>query len=454
MHRVGDVEGWQIPGRYLEFLRGGPAEALAEVARHNDQDVRSLGLAARPHRAPAGRPGGACRGPARRPRRSGPRVHPGATAARGARLSRRRRGPAGRGAGAGSAGDATRPARHVACRRPGDARGRTLVVAQATGRLRRTAAARPAVTVRVRQRAGRGRLDDGADRRRSRPPPAPPRPVRGRGRGLVGAGRRPGSHGRRRRDRAGQDPRASPARSGGGARGRRPRGSARSSAAAGSGRPEPALEADLLRRVARLRSRSLSALGPALALAVFDRLDLRVLARADRQADSFPGTADQDGRPIRDPGQADVLDRERAGGGREAKIRRPSGARPTRRSPVAGRRPSGPRGTCRRRRSDRSPGPWRSAGSGPCRPAPSVPTRSSVPPWAPSVTSRSAPGWRNAVRSARLVPAANVVVAHADQVGPAEQRRRRRGASGDLPARNEVAEHPLPAERDVAAPPG
>ena len=43
MHRIGDVEGWQIPGRYLEFLRGGPAEALAEVARHNDQDVRSLG---------------------------------------------------------------------------------------------------------------------------------------------------------------------------------------------------------------------------------------------------------------------------------------------------------------------------------------------------------------------------------------------------------------------------
>ncbi len=43
MHRVGDVEGWQIPGRYLEFLRGGPAQPLAEVARHNDQDVRSLG---------------------------------------------------------------------------------------------------------------------------------------------------------------------------------------------------------------------------------------------------------------------------------------------------------------------------------------------------------------------------------------------------------------------------
>jgi hypothetical protein len=42
MHRHGDVEGWEIPGRYLGFLRGGPAEPLAPVVRHNDQDVRSL----------------------------------------------------------------------------------------------------------------------------------------------------------------------------------------------------------------------------------------------------------------------------------------------------------------------------------------------------------------------------------------------------------------------------
>jgi uncharacterized protein YprB with RNaseH-like and TPR domain len=42
LHRVGDVEGWEIPGRYLEFLRGGPAEPLADIVRHNDQDVRSL----------------------------------------------------------------------------------------------------------------------------------------------------------------------------------------------------------------------------------------------------------------------------------------------------------------------------------------------------------------------------------------------------------------------------
>ena len=42
LHRVGDVEGWEIPGRYLEFLRGGPAEPLVDIVRHNDQDVRSL----------------------------------------------------------------------------------------------------------------------------------------------------------------------------------------------------------------------------------------------------------------------------------------------------------------------------------------------------------------------------------------------------------------------------
>ena len=42
LHRVGDVEGWEIPGRYHAFLRGGSAQPLADVARHNDQDVRSL----------------------------------------------------------------------------------------------------------------------------------------------------------------------------------------------------------------------------------------------------------------------------------------------------------------------------------------------------------------------------------------------------------------------------
>ena len=40
--RHGDVDGWEIPGRYLGFLRGGPAQPLAPVVRHNDEDVRSL----------------------------------------------------------------------------------------------------------------------------------------------------------------------------------------------------------------------------------------------------------------------------------------------------------------------------------------------------------------------------------------------------------------------------
>ncbi len=42
VHRGRDVDGWEIPGRYLDFLRGGSADALAEVVRHNHEDVRSL----------------------------------------------------------------------------------------------------------------------------------------------------------------------------------------------------------------------------------------------------------------------------------------------------------------------------------------------------------------------------------------------------------------------------
>jgi hypothetical protein len=42
IHRHGDVDGWEIPGRYLDFLRGGSAAPLVEVSRHNNQDVRSL----------------------------------------------------------------------------------------------------------------------------------------------------------------------------------------------------------------------------------------------------------------------------------------------------------------------------------------------------------------------------------------------------------------------------
>jgi hypothetical protein len=42
--RIGDVEGWEIPGIYLDVLRGGPVDLLAGVVIHNEKDVRSLGL--------------------------------------------------------------------------------------------------------------------------------------------------------------------------------------------------------------------------------------------------------------------------------------------------------------------------------------------------------------------------------------------------------------------------
>jgi RNase H-like protein len=40
--RHGDVQGWEIPGLYLDFLRAGAADGLAEVVDHNAEDVLSL----------------------------------------------------------------------------------------------------------------------------------------------------------------------------------------------------------------------------------------------------------------------------------------------------------------------------------------------------------------------------------------------------------------------------
>jgi hypothetical protein len=42
LRRHADVGGWEIPSRYLEFLRFGEPAPLLEVVRHNDEDVRSL----------------------------------------------------------------------------------------------------------------------------------------------------------------------------------------------------------------------------------------------------------------------------------------------------------------------------------------------------------------------------------------------------------------------------
>ncbi|HLA16860.1 MAG TPA: ribonuclease H-like domain-containing protein [Candidatus Limnocylindrales bacterium] len=42
VHRGGDVGGWEIPGRYLSFLRDGSPHHLVDVVRHNAIDVTSL----------------------------------------------------------------------------------------------------------------------------------------------------------------------------------------------------------------------------------------------------------------------------------------------------------------------------------------------------------------------------------------------------------------------------
>jgi uncharacterized protein YprB with RNaseH-like and TPR domain len=43
LRRHADVAGWEIPGRYLDYLRWGEPGPLVDVVRHNDEDVRSLG---------------------------------------------------------------------------------------------------------------------------------------------------------------------------------------------------------------------------------------------------------------------------------------------------------------------------------------------------------------------------------------------------------------------------
>jgi len=42
LRRHADVAGWEIPSRYLDYLRFGEPGPLVDVVRHNDEDVRSL----------------------------------------------------------------------------------------------------------------------------------------------------------------------------------------------------------------------------------------------------------------------------------------------------------------------------------------------------------------------------------------------------------------------------
>ena len=213
-----------------------------------------------PTSSAAWRSGGALRGPARRPGRPGPRVHPGAPAARGARLSRGRRGPAGRGAGTGAAGTAAVVASRVAARetpddapwwspkRPADFGGRPM------RRIPPSPFGPGSAPVGAAWTAERIAVDRahllrrlGRDRRRCGAWSAL---AAGPGRtAVVAAIELAKIHEHRRHDPVGRA-------------GRREPGSRRDRASSRLGRPEPALEADLLRRVARLRMRSLPALGP------------------------------------------------------------------------------------------------------------------------------------------------------------------------------------------------
>jgi len=43
LRRHDDVPGWEIPARYLQFLRDGDPARLLGIVRHNEEDVRSLG---------------------------------------------------------------------------------------------------------------------------------------------------------------------------------------------------------------------------------------------------------------------------------------------------------------------------------------------------------------------------------------------------------------------------
>lgn len=42
VRRHGDIPGWEIPSRYLDYLRFGEPGPIVDIVRHNDEDVRSL----------------------------------------------------------------------------------------------------------------------------------------------------------------------------------------------------------------------------------------------------------------------------------------------------------------------------------------------------------------------------------------------------------------------------
>ena len=139
--RLGD------PGRYLGFLRGGPAEPLAAVVRHNDQDVRSLArlLVQLADRLRRRRPRGGRRRPATSP--ASPARSPasaGSARRSSASTSRSTRAAPIRAARASADGHRSAP------RPRSDRRRRPVVVAAPPGGLRRLASGRASVGAAVR----------------------------------------------------------------------------------------------------------------------------------------------------------------------------------------------------------------------------------------------------------------------------------------------------------------
>ena len=354
MHRVGDIEGWEIPSRYLQFLHGGPADVLVDVVRHNDQDVRSLARLLVHLETQPRRPGRTSRGRLGRPGGAGPGLRPRAPPRRGARLPGRRDRSERVERRAGRPRSGSQPAKRRQAART------TVVVAATPGRLRwpssatrRHSAARPGprpsmppgrrsgsrwIARTCSGGSGAGEAADGLGRGRGRAPAETRSSPRSSWPSSTSTSARP----RRRAGRAVL------------------RGFALIERRRRIGRPEPALEADLVRRHDRLRAAR--GAGPA----AFDRLSVSSRSRGSGRRPLEPG---EHGRPIRDAVQTGGLDDEggRGRGERELVAGRrradhPPAVRRTMAATSAARKTSpAPVGSTGRVRRDR--GPARPSGS-------------------------------------------------------------------------------------------
>ena len=119
LHRVGDVDGSEIPGRYLALPGRRPGDRAGR-GRPPQRPGRAIARATDGvSRDPTRRPLCPGRGAARRPCRSGPRVRARTTTARGARLPRRRGRQAGRATASGARAYASVPTGHGQRHPPG-----------------------------------------------------------------------------------------------------------------------------------------------------------------------------------------------------------------------------------------------------------------------------------------------------------------------------------------------